>query len=548
MRAVERRLLGEAAAVRPLLVLSVTAGVLAGILLVPQAWLMAGIVADAFLGHVPATALAAPALLVALAFAARGGLGLLAESAGQVAARRVRARLRRRTLESVLGARPSALAGEQAGELVTTLTHGVEALDAYFGSYLPQLAIAVAVPLVVIAWTVPHDLVAAAIMVATVPLVPVFMALIGLATRDRSERRWRGLTLLGAYFLDLVRGLPTLRAFGRGADKVADVRTASDRYRQATMDALRGAFLSSLVLELAAAVSTALVAVAIGLRLDQGRLDLQTGLAVLILTPEVYLPLRRLGAQYHATQAAIAPAERLFELETALAAPPAGIQTVDLRTAAVELRSVSFGRADRGVVLEGADLRVRPGEHVALIGPSGAGKSTILALLLGFERPDQGAVMAGGIDLRDLDLAAYRSQVAWQSQRPVLLAGTLDENLRLARAGTDRRQRLHAAEQLGLNALLDREVGEGGRRLSAGQRQRAGLARAILRDAPLMLLDEPTAHLDALSAQEVTRLLHLWRGRTVIVATHSAEVARACGRVYELSGGRLREVVQAVAV
>ena len=546
MSPAERRLLDEAAAVRPLLALAVAAGVAAGLVLVPQAWLMAGIVTDAFLHHAAPSALAAPALLVALAFALRGGLGMLGELAGHAAASRVRTRLRGRALAAILAASPATLAEEQAGELVTTLTRGVDALDGYFARYLPQLALAVAVPLVVIAWTVPRDLLAAAIMAATVPLVPVFMALVGLATRDRGLRRWEALATLGAYFLDLVRGLPTLRAFGRGAEKVAAVREVSDRYRRATMGALRGAFLSSLVLELVATISTALVAVAIGLRLDQGQLDLRTGLAVLILTPEVYLPLRRLGTQYHATLEALAPAARIDELAVPVAA--GGQEAVDLRTAAIELRSVSFVRPGRGVILEGVEACIRPGEHVALVGPSGAGKSTLLALLLGFERPEQGRVLVGGRDLGELDLGRHRAQVAWQPQRPALLAGTLAENLALARPGATRSQVALAADRLGLDTLLDRQVGEAGRQLSAGQRQRAGLARVLLRDAALVLLDEPTAHLDSMSEHQVVNLLRGMRGRTVVVATHSAEVAGACDRVLEVREGRLRELRPEVAV
>ena len=508
MRPAERRLLQQAAAARLAIATSAALGVAAGLVTVPIAWTLAGIVARAFLQH---RAEVRPVLVLAALFACRAVCELGSRLVGHAGAARIRRRLRAGAVDAVLEMAPSALAEERAGELVTVLARGLDALDGYFSGYLPQLVAALTVPIALVAWTAPHDLVSAVILAVTVPLVPVFMALVGLATRDRTERRWQALGQLSAYLLDLLRGLPALRAFDRGAEKAESVRQAAEAYSRETMAALRGTFLSSLVLELAATIGTAMVAVAIGLRLDAGTLDFQTGLAVLVLAPEVYLPLRRLGAQYHASLDAVSPAERLEVLATAARARR---RQVPAAGGAVEVTGVRFRRRGRGVVLDEVDMRVRPGEKVAVMGPSGSGKSTLLAVMLGFEQPERGTVRV-------------HRDVAWLPQQPVFIEGTAAGNL--VPAAT--------AQVLGLEDVAGRDA----RRLSAGERQRAALARVLSRRSRVLLLDEPTAHLDPNRARQVAGMIGGLRDRTVVVATHSREVAAACDRVFELENGRLVE-------
>jgi thiol reductant ABC exporter CydD subunit len=395
------------------------------------------------------------------------------------------------------------------------------------------------VPLAILAWIVPRDWVSAGIMLVTLPLVPVFMALVGLAARTRTERRWRALAILGGHFLDVLRGLPTLRVFGRAGAQEEAIARVAEQHRRATMSALRVAFLSSLVLELAATVSTALVAVAIGLRLAQGGMALETGLAVLVLTPEVYLPLRRLGTQFHAAMDALAPAERLFELLDTAPVTAAGGSVPDLARDTIRLERVTVTRPGRGPVLAGADLVVRPGEHVALVGPSGAGKTTLLEVLLGFVSPERGRVTIGGRPLSDLSLAALRAQIGWVPQRPHLFAGTIADNVRFGDADASPAALARAVALAGLDLPLETPVGEGGGALSAGQRQRVALARALVRRAPLLLLDEPTANLDPAAQAELGRWLRGQCDVTVILAVHSPLLAASADRVAELRDGAI---------
>jgi len=376
----------------------------------------------------------------------------------------------------------------------------------------------------VLAWVVPVDFTSALVMLLTLPLVPVFMVLIGRHTERRTRARARALALLGTHFLDVVRGLPTLRAFNRGGAQVTSIAEASEQYRRTTMRTLRVAFLSGAVLELAATLGIALVAVTVGVRLVDGAIGLEAGLTVLLLAPELYLPLRMLGAQYHASADGLAVAGRLLELtdgpavadaREAPAAPPDG--------AAVLLEDVSYAYPARaGAVLDGVDLELRPGETVALVGPSGSGKSTLASLVLGLAEPTTGRVRVNG------------QGVAWVPQRATLFTGTVADNIRLGdpAAGSER---VTAAAQLAdadafIRSLPDgyeTVVGDGGRTLSAGERQRIAVARAFLRDAPLVVLDEPTANLDPASAEAVADALdRLSDGRTVLLIAHRPELAR----------------------
>jgi thiol reductant ABC exporter CydD subunit len=382
-------------------------------------------------------------------------------------------------------------------------------------------------------------------MLLTLPLVPVFMWLVGRYTERRTERRREALRLLAAHFLDVVRGLPTLRAFNRGAVQAERIEEVSDEYRRATMGTLRVAFLSGTVLELAATLGIALVAVTVGVRLAEGGLALEAGLTVLVLAPELYLPLRNLATQYHASADGLAVAERLLDLaEEDVDERPAGsIVPPSPRDVAVRFESVSFAYPGRPApVLAGFDLELAPGETVALTGPSGAGKSTVAALLLLLAEPTAGRVAAGGVDLADCDPAAWRRQVAWVPQRPTLCRGTVAENIRFGNAGASDAAVREAAALAGADGFVldlpegyETLIGDGGRPLSAGQARRVALARAFLRDTSLVVLDEPTADLDPSSAAVVGEAVErLLAGRTVLLVTHRAELEARADRVVRL--------------
>jgi len=540
LKPVERRLLSEAREAWRPLGLVLMAGLLGALALIAQAALLARIVSRAFLDHAPTAALV-PSLLLLVGVALLRGLAVFGgQAAGQAAAAQVRSRLRisaaRRHLE--LSRREQG----SSGDLLEALTAGAEALDRYFSGYLPQLVLAVTVPVLVLLFVAPRDLLSAGIMAATLPLVPVFMALIGLGARRRAETRWFALSLLSAHFLDAVQGLTTLRLFGRARAQEKTVRTVSDGYRRETMANLRLAFLSSLVLELAGTLATALVAVAIGIRLAQGTLSLEVGLGVLILTPELYLPLRRLGAQFHTSLDALAPAERIFRCLAEPGQPGGGLR-VDLRRQPMRLAGVRFTFPDRPELLAGVDFELRPGERVAVVGGSGEGKTTLAALLLGFEDPSAGTLSIGDQPLARLDLAYLREQIAWLPQRPYLFALSVAANIAEGRPGAGAHEIEAAAAEAGIDFDLDRFAGENGRLLSAGQAQRVALARALLRQAPLLILDEPTANLDVRTALAVRRLLRSKRPQTVLLITHSQSLAAAAERVVRLERGRLQEPV-----
>ncbi|QKW28377.1 thiol reductant ABC exporter subunit CydD [Streptomyces seoulensis] len=550
VKPIDPRLLRYARATRLFLLAVIALGALGAGLVIAQAMLIAEIVVGAFQHRMTAGELTTPLLLLASVACGRALVSWLTELAAHRASAAVKSELRGRLLERAAALGPGWLSGQRTGSLVALATRGIDALDDYFSRYLPQLGLAVVVPVAVLARIVTEDWVSAAIIVATLPLIPVFMMLIGWATQSRMERQWRLLSRLSGHFLDVVAGLPTLKVFGRAKAQAESIRRITGEYRQATLRTLRIAFLSSFALELLATLSVALVAVTIGMRLVNGEMDLYVGLVILVLAPEAYLPLRQVGAQYHAAAEGLAAAEEIFTvLETPV--PETGAGAVPTGALAFENVSVRYpGRAADAV--REVSFAVEPGETVALVGPSGVGKSTLLNVLLGFVTPTTGRVRIGGADLTGLDLDEWRSRIAWVPQRPHLYAGTIAENVRLARPAADAAALRTALADAGalefVDALprgADTVLGEDGAGLSAGQRQRLALARAFLADRPVLLLDEPTAALDgATEAEVVDAVRRLSAGRTVLLVVHRPALLSAADRVVRLDGAEALEGVR----
>ncbi|AQU67695.1 thiol reductant ABC exporter subunit CydD [Streptomyces niveus] len=543
MKPIDPRLLRYARATRRFLVAVVVLGLAGAGLVVAQAMIIAEVVVGAFEGGLDASGLRTPLLLLGAVAVGRGLVAWLTELAAHRASAAVKSELRGRLLERAAELGPGWLGAQRTGSLVALATRGVDALDDYFARYLPQLGLAVVVPVAVLARIVTDDWVSAGVIVLTLPLIPLFMVLIGWATQSRMDRQWQLLSRLSGHFLDVVAGLPTLKVFGRAKAQAESVREITSEYRRATLRTLRIAFLSSFALELLATLSVALVAVGIGMRLVHGDLDLYTGLVVLILAPEAYLPLRQVGAQYHAAAEGLAAAEEIFAvLETEEGAGSAGVADVP-DSPRLEFEGVTVrheGRTEPS--LDAATLVVEPGETVALVGPSGAGKTTLLNVLLGFTAPTEGRVRVGGVDLSSLDLDRWRERIAWVPQHPYLFAGTIAENVRLARPDADATAVRKALRDAGaydfVTALpqgADTPLGEDGAGLSSGQRQRLALARAFLADRPLLLLDEPTAALDGeTEAGIVETVRRLAVGRTVLLVIHRPALLSVADRVIEL--------------
>ena len=547
MRALDQRLVRRAQPVRRLLALDVALGLASALLVLVQATLLARIVAASFTGA-SLHDVARDLVLLAVAFAGRGLLAWGFELAGRRAAASVLSELRLAVVERRLRDDPAALDGVEAGEVAASAVQGVEGLEAYFARYLPQLVLACVVPLAVLAWVTAIDPVTAAVMVVTLPLVPVFMWLIGRYTEEKTRERWQALSALSGHFLDVVRGLPTLQTFNAGGSQGKVLEDVGERYRRTTTATLRVGFLSGSVLELAATLGVALVAVTVGVRLAGGSLGLQAGLTVLVLAPELYLPLRQLAAQFHASTDGLAVAERMLEL---LERPPAvgsGGRLVppNPRAAPVRFEAVSFAYPSRPEpVLDRFEFELQPAETVALVGQSGAGKTTVARLLLRLAEPSSGRISVGGIDLAECRTELWRRLVAWVPQQPTIFRGTVADNIRLGDERASDRAVRDAAALAGaarfvqeLPSGYDTLVGDGGRPLSSGERRRIALARAFVRDAPLVVLDEPTADLDRTSADVVAEAVERLRaGRTVLLIAHRPELVAHADRVVLLGGG-----------
>ncbi|WP_138901298.1 thiol reductant ABC exporter subunit CydD [Streptomyces albidochromogenes] len=549
MKPIDPRLLRYARATRFFLAAVVVLGLAGAGLVVAQAMLIAEVVVGGFERGLDGAALRTPLLLLAVVALGRALVSWLTELAAHRASAAVKSELRGRLLERAAALGPGWLSGQRAGSLVALATRGIDALDDYFSRYLPQLGLAVVVPAAVLARIVTEDWISAAVIVGTLPLIPLFMVLIGWATQARTDRQWRLLSRLSGHFLDVVAGLPTLKVFGRAKAQAESIRTITAEYRQATMRTLRIAFLSSFALELLATLSVALVAVGIGMRLVHGDLDLYTGLVILVLAPEAYLPLRQVGAQYHAAAEGLAAAEEIFDVLETAPTETAGGGDAPVGTLRVEGVTVRHaGRTEAS--LDSASLVVREGETVAVVGPSGVGKSTLLNVLLGFVPVDGGRVVVGdgpgAVDLAAVSMERWRERIAWVPQRPYLFAGTVADNVRLARPDADAAAVAAALRDAGAYDFVaalpegaETRLGEDGAGLSAGQRQRLALARAFLADRPLLLLDEPTANLDGeTEAGIVDAVRRLAAGRTVVMVVHRPALLAAADRVVELAPPR----------
>jgi ATP-binding cassette, subfamily C, bacterial CydD len=480
----------------------------------------------------------------------RAGLLWLREIAAQQGAIRVKSELREQLFAHVLRLGPAYTRGERSGELATTATEGVEKLEAYFGRYLPQVFLSVFVPLLVALYVLPLDWASSVLLLITAPVIPVLMVLVGSYAEEHLKSQWSALSRLGASFVDALQGLPTLKVFGAAAEEREKMAAASEEFRERTMKVLRYAFISGFVLEFMTAMAIALVAVSLGVRLVSGNMPFEVAFLVLLLAPEFYKPLRELGTHRHAGMEGKAAAERIFEiLNTPVPGHDEAKASVQLsRTLEIQLSALRYTYpGSEHEALSELTLTLPAGTRTALIGRSGSGKSTLVNLLLRFLEPERGKITTNGLPIAQMPEEAWRENVALVPQRPHLFYGSVLENIRIARPDASREEVESAAEMAGAAKFIrelpqgyDTEVGERGARLSGGEAQRVAIARAFLKDAPVLIMDEPTSSLDPESERLIrSALRRLSQGRTVLVVAHRLNTVYEADRIVVLDDGRL---------
>ena len=468
----------------------------------------------------------------------------------------VKSDLRNRLFTHFFKLGPLYTRGERSGEIVNTTADGVEALDAYFIQFFPQIAATMIIPTVILIAVFRIDLLSGIVLLVTWPILPVFMILIGLQANAMTKKRWYLLSQLNAHFLDVLQGLTTLALFGRARVQEETIRRISERYGAITMKVLRVAFLSSFVMEMGATLSTALVAVEIGLRLLYNTVPFESAFFILLLAPEFYLPLRSLGTQFHASMESAASAERIFDiLETPpqeASKPTATRSEVNIqRSLAFKDVHYSYPEANdehtRQEALKGISFEVQPGQKVAIVGASGAGKTTIDNLLLRFIEPTQGKISVDDQSIQSFAAEEWRKLIAWQPQKPYVFNTTVAENIRLGRADASLEAVIQAAQAADIHDFIqtlpqgyDTVIGERGARLSGGQVQRLSLARAFLKNAPVLLLDEATSTLDVESEEQVLRaIMRVMKERIVLVIAHRLHTIRDADQIIVLQDGQI---------
>ena len=527
-------------------------GLLAAVATIAQMTFLSKVVDRVFLKGVDLGDVGVLLLLLLGASVLRSGLLWARELVAQRGAVRIKSELRERLFGHVVRLGPAYATGERTGELTTTATEGIERLDAYFGRYLPQTALSVFVPLLIVGYVFPRDPASAILLLVTAPVIPILMILVGSYAEEHMQRQWAALTRMGASFLDALQGLATLKIFGQSAAEAERVAAASEEFRARTMKVLRYAFISGFVLEFMTAAAIALVAVTLGVRVVSGSMPFEEAFVVLLLAPEFYRPLRELGAHRHAGMEGRAAADRIFEIFKTLAPVRGGPEALRPFSGGLSVEFSGVGYAYPGsdrAALSDLNLTLPAGTRTALVGRSGSGKSTLTNLLMRFVDPQEGSIRANGVEIMDLPVEVWRESLALVPQRPHLFYGSVLENIRLARPGARREEVERAAELSGAAEFIrhlpegyETQVGERGSRLSGGEAQRVAIARAFLKDAPMLVMDEPTSSLDPESERLIRiSLERLARGRTVLVIAHRLNTVYGADRIAVLEEGRLAE-------
>ncbi len=520
-----------------------------GLFLIAQAWMLAHVLNALIFEGADIRDMGLYIGLIFLVFILRFGFMSVVDRMAFLGAQQVKKGLRASLKDKLRALGPLFVTRQGSGALLNMLTEGIEKIEAYYAQFLPAKMMMTLLPLSILVVVAPLDWLSGLVLVLTAPLIPVFMILIGKGAEAKNQRQWRKLARMSNHFLDVVQGMTTLKIFNAAQREGKMISKISEEYRRDTMGVLRLAFLSSVVLEFFSTVSIALVAVFIGFRLMWGDMDFFPGFFVLLLAPEFYLPLRKMGAAYHARMEAMGAVDKMTEIMGAPVPALGGAQAVSLdgKGINVSFKDVGFSYDEGRQALEKFSFDIAPGKHVALIGPSGAGKSTIFSLLLGFIAPESGEILINGKVLSDLDMSAWRSRVSWIPQNATLFYGTVLENLRLGAPDASQKTVYNLCKKLGINEFIqklpygyDAQVGENGYGLSGGQIQRIAIARAFLRDVPLVLMDEPTASLDMETERVLQQAMkELCCGKSVLTIAHRLHTVRMADEIIYMREGKI---------
>lgn len=559
MRPIDPRLLHYARSTRGFILAAVVAGIISAVLIITQARLLSNVIVDVTANGATWKLVAGTVVAIAIVFMTRAALAWLTDVVAVRSSAKAKQELREAALDRIMAQGPAGPAAQSPGDVAALLTRGIDSMDAYYARYLPQLVLSVIVPIAILATVLGQDFLSALIIAVTIPLIPVFMILIGLYTKSRVDRQWRTLASLSGHFLDLISGLPTLVIFGRAQAQAEAIRAMGNRYRSSTMSVLRISFLSSFALELLASLSVALVAVSVGLRLAEGQIQYAPALFVLILAPEAFLPLRLVGQHFHAAAEGLGAAEKIIDfIEGPL--PVAGGARQAPQRVRIVVDDLEIAYANRArTALTSTSFVAEPGTVTAIVGASGGGKSTLLSALLGFATPAHGRILVG-VDqpLTETDLVSWRSAIGWLPQHPHLISVELDAEPTIRGIIEFGRQPRFSDEQIwdaldlvgltpqirALTDGLESRLRADGSGLSVGQRQRLALARAMVGAPPVLLLDEPTAALDPESEDLVARSMRAAAdaGATVIVVAHRPAVVDIADQVVRVESGEHGEV------
>lgn len=553
---------------RLLLIAAVVLGLIWTLVVIAQMSYLANVIGRVFTQHQNTAQVSIPLMLLLVTILGRALLTWIKELCAQESAIRVKTALRERLFAHLLQLGPAFARHEQTGELVATLNDGIERMDAYISRYLPQIYLSAGIPLLIFIYLLSVDWISAALLFITAPIIPLMMILIGRIAEEHTQKQWLDLSRMSAHFLDAIQGLPTLKIFGRSQEERKRIKEVSETFRQSTMKVLRVAFLSGMVLEFMAAMAIALVAVMLGIRLLNQDISFEKALLVLLLAPEFYRPLRDLGTHRHAGMEGKAAAQRINEIlntplqlqnepataaTTTTAVPDTQPSPALPSKERVAIEFTNVGYSYPGTphpALDGINLTLPAASCTALVGRSGAGKSTLVNVLLRFMDNQSGAITVNGLPIHELSLAKWRELIALVPQRPYLFYGSVEDNIRMARPTATQQELEAAAELAGAAEFITQlpqgyatPLGERGARLSMGQAQRISIARAFLKDAPLLILDEPTSSLDprseALIQQALEQLMH---ERTVLVIAHRYNTIKQATQIAVMEKGRLIEI------